>query len=103
MAERLGRRIDSLRLLPGGASKEAWEVETEGERLIVRRAGGGVIRAETLSLEHEFRVLEAAYQAGVRVPRPIAYLGLLGGREAFALERVEGETIGRRIVRHPPP
>ncbi len=103
LAERLGRRVDSLRLLPGGASKEAWEVEAEGERLIVRRAGGGVIRRDTLSLEHEFRVIEAAYEAGVKVPRPIAYLGLVGGREAFALERVEGETIGRRVVRRPPP
>jgi aminoglycoside phosphotransferase (APT) family kinase protein len=47
-------------------------------------------------------VLEAAYAAGVKVPRPVAYLGALGGREAFAMERVSGETIGRRIVRHPP-
>jgi aminoglycoside phosphotransferase (APT) family kinase protein len=52
-------------------------------------------------LEREFRVLEAAYAAGVAVPRPYAYLGELGGREAFAMERVEGETIGRRIVRNP--
>ena len=34
---------------------------------------------------------------------PIAYLGELGGREAFAMERVDGETIGRRIARNPPP
>jgi len=102
LAERLGRRVESLRLLPGGASKEAWAVDAGGERLIVRRAAGGVIHRYTLPLEHEFRVLEAAYEAGVKVPRPVAYLGLLGGREAFAVERVSGETIGRRIVRDPP-
>jgi aminoglycoside phosphotransferase (APT) family kinase protein len=39
----------------------------------------------------------------VSVPRPVAYLGEVGGREALAMERVEGETIGRRIVRDPPP
>ena len=92
-----------MHLLPGGASKEAWAVDAEGSRLLVRRAAGGVIHAGTLSLEDEFRVLEAAAEAGVKVPRPVAYLGELGGREAFAMERVEGETIGRRIARNPPP
>jgi aminoglycoside phosphotransferase (APT) family kinase protein len=91
-----------MHLLAGGASKEAWAVDAEGERLLVRRAAGGVIHAATLSLEHEFQVLEAAAEAGVRVPKPVAYLGELGGREAFAMERVDGETIGRRIARNPP-
>jgi aminoglycoside phosphotransferase (APT) family kinase protein len=92
-----------MRLLAGGASKEAWAVEAGGERLLVRRALEGVIHQATLSLEQEFHVLEAAAEAGVKVPRPVAYLGELGGREAFAMELVEGETIGRRIVRDPPP
>jgi aminoglycoside phosphotransferase (APT) family kinase protein len=103
LADKLGRRIESMHLLPGGASKEAWAVDADGERLLVRRAGGGVIHEDTLSLEHEFQVLEAALEEGVKVPRPVAYLGQLGGREAFAMELVEGETIGRRIVRDPPP
>jgi aminoglycoside phosphotransferase (APT) family kinase protein len=103
LAEKLGRPVDSMQLLPGGASKEAWAVEAGGERLLVRRALGGVIHEDTLSLEHEFQVLEAALEAGVKVPRPVAYLGELSGREAFAMELVEGETIGRRIVRDPPP
>jgi aminoglycoside phosphotransferase (APT) family kinase protein len=98
----LGLRVRSMHLLPGGASKEAWAVDADGSRLLVRRAGGGVIHEATLSLEQEFQVLEAAAEVGVKVPRPIAYLGELGGREAFAMERVEGETIGRRIVRDPP-
>jgi aminoglycoside phosphotransferase (APT) family kinase protein len=100
---RLGRRVTSMQLLPGGASKEAWAVDADGERLLVRRALAGVIHEATLSLEDEFRVIEAAAEAGVKVPRPVAYLGLVGGREAFAMELVEGETIGRRIVREPPP
>jgi aminoglycoside phosphotransferase (APT) family kinase protein len=62
----------------------------------------GVIHRDTLTLEQEFHVLEAAVAAGVRAPRPIAYLGEVDGREAFAMERVEGETIGRRLVRDPP-
>jgi aminoglycoside phosphotransferase (APT) family kinase protein len=103
LAERLGRPVESMRQLAGGASKEAWSVDAGGEPLLVRRAAGGVIHRETLSLEHEFEVLRAAAAAGVRVPEPVAYLGELGGREAFAMARVDGETIGRRIVRSPPP
>ena len=103
---RLGGGVEKARLVPGGASKEAWAVDVRRDdgisEVIVRRAAGGVIHADTLALEHEFRVLEAAYAAGVKVPRPVAYLGSVGGREAFAMERVSGETIGRRIVRAPP-
>jgi aminoglycoside phosphotransferase (APT) family kinase protein len=86
-------------LLAGGASKEAWAVDAGGERLLVRRAAVGVIHRHTLSLAEEFAVLEAAYEAGVKVPRPILYIEDLDGREAFVMERLEGETIGRRIVR----
>ena len=103
LEERLGARVESMRLLPGGASKEAWAVDAGGEALLVRRAGVGVIHETTLTLAQEFEVLRAAHEAGVKVPRPIAYLGELGGREAFAMERVAGETIGRRIVKAPPP
>ena len=102
LRRRLGaREVGEPRLLAGGASKEAWAVEVDGRPLLVRRAAGGVIHRGTLSLEHELRVLQVAHDAGVRVPRPYGYLGELDGREAFAMERVEGETIGRRIVTRP--
>jgi aminoglycoside phosphotransferase (APT) family kinase protein len=99
----LGGRVDSATLLPGGASKEAWAVLVDGEEVIVRRALAGVIHRDTLSREHEFEVLQAAHETGVRVPRPIAYFPDLDGREGFVMERVHGETIGRRIVKAPPP
>jgi aminoglycoside phosphotransferase (APT) family kinase protein len=96
--------IASAKLLPGGASKEAWAVDlADGTELLVRRASVGVIHRDTLTLEQEFRVLEAAVAAGVAAPRPVQYLGEVDGHEAFAMERVRGETIGRRIVRNPPP
>lgn len=100
----LGAPIAGAVLLPGGASKEAWAVDTaDGRELLVRRAAGGVIHEGTLSLEQEFDVLRAAHEAGVKVPEPIAYLGEVDGREAFVMQRVQGETIGRRIVKSPPP
>jgi aminoglycoside phosphotransferase (APT) family kinase protein len=97
----LGRdvEISDPVLLAGGASKEAWAVDAGGERLLVRRAAGGVIHKHTLSLADEFEVLRAAHEAGVKVPRPYGYIADLEGREAFVMERLEGETIGRRIVR----
>jgi aminoglycoside phosphotransferase (APT) family kinase protein len=95
----LGTGVSEPVLLAGGASKEAWSVDAGGEKLLVRRAAVGVIHKHTLSLAHEFAVLEAAYEAGVKVPRPIRYIPDLDGREAFVMERLAGETIGRRIVR----
>jgi aminoglycoside phosphotransferase (APT) family kinase protein len=89
-------------LLAGGASKEAWAVDAGGEPLLVRRAAVGVIHRHTLSLADEFAVIEAAHEAGVKVPRPILYIADLDGREAFVMERIPGETIGRRIVRMEP-
>jgi aminoglycoside phosphotransferase (APT) family kinase protein len=95
----LGSEPSEPKLLAGGASKEAWAVDAGGERLLVRRAAVGVIHKHTLSLADEFAVLEAAHEAGVKAPRPIAYIPDLDGREAFVMECLEGETIGRRIVR----
>ena len=95
----LGSDVSEPVLLAGGASKEAWGVDAGGRRLLVRRAAVGVIHRHTLSLRDEFEVLQAAYEAGVKVPRPIVYIESLDGREAFVMERLEGETIGRRIVR----
>ncbi len=100
----LGLPLTGAVLLAGGASKEAWAVDTaDGRELLVRRAAGGVIHEGTLSLRDEFEVLVAAREAGVKVPEPIAYLGEVEGRVAFVMERVHGETIGRRIVKSPPP
>src|SRR5437764_5459988 len=100
LAALFGRGVELTEpvLLAGGASKEAWAVDADGVPLLVRRAAGGVIHRHTLSLEHEYAVLEAAYEAAVKVPRPYGYIADLDGREAFVMERLEGETIGRRIV-----
>src|SRR3954471_4627623 len=101
--DELGGRLGRAVLLAGGASKEAWAVELDGEEVLVRRAAPTVMHAFTLTLEQEFRVLQVAADAGVKVPRPIAYYPDVGGGKAFAMDRVRGETIGRRIVRQPQP
>ena len=101
LSEMFGREVEITEpvLLAGGASKEAWAVDADGERLIVRRAAATVMHHHTLTLAQEFAVIEAAYEAGVKAPKPYGYLPDLAGREAFAMARLDGDTIGRRIVR----
>ncbi|MEI7760497.1 MAG: phosphotransferase family protein [Thermoleophilia bacterium] len=104
VAAALGSPVTQATQLAGGASKEAWAVTTaDGRELLLRRAGGGTIHLDSLSLRDEFDVLVTARAAGVLVPEPLEYLGSLDGSEAFTMELVRGETIGRRIVRNPPP
>lgn len=97
--------VERAVIIVGGASKEAWVVDArtpEGTmELFVRRAAGGVIYSETLSLEQEYEVLRTAHEWGVKAPKPHGYLESLDGREAFVMERLEGESIGRRIVQRP--
>src|SRR5690242_21141544 len=97
----LGCEPSEPKLLAGGASKEAWAIDAGGEPLLVRRAAVGVIHRHTLSLADEFAVLQVAHDAGVRVPHPYGYIPDLAGREAFVMERLQGETIGRRVVQRP--
>jgi aminoglycoside phosphotransferase (APT) family kinase protein len=101
LSEMLGREVEISEpvLLAGGASKEAWAVDAGGERLIVRRAAATVMHHHTLTLEQEYAVIEAAYESGVKAPKPYGYLPDLAGREAFVMARLDGDTIGRRVVR----
>jgi aminoglycoside phosphotransferase (APT) family kinase protein len=95
-------KVTSALQLPGGASKEAWAIDLEAKagplEVLVRRAGGGTINSETLTLEQEFKVLKLAFNAGVTAPEPLVYLKDCFGREAFVMQRLHGESIGRRVV-----
>ena len=98
-------RVERFALLAGGASMEAWAVDAQTPQgpapLLLRRGAGGRIYRDALSLEQEHRVLQAAFAGGMTVPRPAGYLGDLLGREAYVMERVQGEAVGRRLVQRP--
>jgi aminoglycoside phosphotransferase (APT) family kinase protein len=99
-------RIDGLRLLTGGASRQTWSFDaivehadgrTESLPLVARadpRKGPNV-----MSRELEYGVLESAGAAGVPVPRVHAMGDDSLGVPFFLMERVEGQTIPRRILR----
>ncbi len=102
-------QVKGLILLPGGASQEMWRLDLnvlggwwQGEHhLVMRRHVGTKIYAEALDPDAEFRVLQAAYNSHVPVPRPYWFLSNLLGHPSLLMQRLEGETIGRRIVREP--
>jgi aminoglycoside phosphotransferase (APT) family kinase protein len=97
--------VTDLTLLAGGASMEAWALAVRAPQgplsLVLRRASGGRIYPDALSLEHEHALIAEAHRAGVKVPRPYGFLPDLLGHDAFLMERLSGETVGRRIVRLP--
>ena len=97
--------VTQLTLLAGGASMEAWALDARTPQgalsLVLRRASGGRIYPDALSLEEEHALVAEAHRAGVKAPRPYGCLPDLLGHDAFLMERLSGETIGRRIVRLP--
>lgn len=93
--------VDNLRLLTGGASRQTWSFDaTVGEQtfpLVMRadaRTGAG-----SMPRDLEYRLLEAAHEAGVPVPKMHALGDDSLGMPFFLMERIEGETIARRLLR----
>ena len=96
-------KIDGLHRLSGGASRETWSFDAtteDGARhaLVLRRDPGGLAGQSDRGVE--FALLEAARAGGVAVPR-VAFLLEAGDAlgSGFVMERVDGETIPRRILR----
>jgi aminoglycoside phosphotransferase (APT) family kinase protein len=94
------------RQLTGGASRDTWTVDlvvhgAEKQSLVVRRDLGGQIMPDALDRATEFAVLQRAHQAGVLVPRPrwVCMDATVLGSPFFVMDRLEGESVGRRVLR----
>jgi len=95
--------VHDLRRCSGGASRETWAFDATGASgrvhpLVLRRDPAAQANAEHRATE--YAVLAAAHRGGVPVPQVFALLGAedrLGA--GFVMDRVEGETIPRRILR----
>jgi aminoglycoside phosphotransferase (APT) family kinase protein len=102
---RVDVRVSGLARLPGGASRETWAFDAEvGGRslpLVLRRDPPG--RPGARDCAHELLLLRAAAAAGVPVPAPRWGESSPDVLDApfLVMERVEGETIPRRILREP--
>jgi len=102
------RELRSFARLSGGASQETYKLEIETEAgakmLALRRSAGGVWDDELLpgraGIQTEALLMRLAKEAGVPEPEVFAELERkdeLG--QGFAMEWLEGETLGARIVR----
>lgn len=99
----MGGTVTDLRRLSGGASRETWSFDiAEGtgdlRRLILRRDPAG---APSGAMVKEARLLTVAGAAGVPVPRIVATGDTSSalGSPFVVTERLEGETIPRRLLR----
>jgi aminoglycoside phosphotransferase (APT) family kinase protein len=96
----LGGPISGLRQLSGGASKETWRFQAGATPLILRRSPGGAAISNAVPLATEAALIRAAAGAQVPVPAVVRVCDPADGLgEAYIMSCVEGETLGRRIVR----
>ena len=95
--------IEGLRRCSGGASRETWALDARDTRqhihpLVLRRDPSGQWSATGRGTE--YAVLAAAGRAGVPAPQVRALLDPDDGLGAgFLMDRIDGETIPRRILR----
>jgi len=93
--------VSGLRRLSGGASQETWVFTAGGRELILRRKPEGMTGSgNAIGLDKEAVLIQAAARQGAPVP-PIVHVCTPddGLGEAYVMGKVEGETLGRRIVR----
>ncbi len=93
--------VSGVRRLSGGASQETWAFDAGERKLILRRKPEGVMGGgNAIGLAKEAALIKAAAKQGAPVPAVVHVCTPADGLgEAYVMERVEGETLGRRIVR----
>jgi aminoglycoside phosphotransferase (APT) family kinase protein len=98
-----GDWIDGMRRLSGGASRETWSLDLVGPAgtrpLILQRARAGTTGSGP-GMAAEAELMRLAATGGVPVPRVLADDGGDAlGAPCVVMERLEGETIARKILR----
>lgn len=109
LSEQLGSpaKITDARPLAGGASRESWYLrvslgDTE-KQYVLRRDLPAQMYEGALSREQEFRLMDAAYHAGVKLAKvrfSCTDASVLGS-DFFIMDYVEGISIGRKVITMP--
>lgn len=96
--------LDDARPLTGGSIQENWMLACRvdgGERGFVLRKDAPATIASSRPRAEEFRILRAAFAAGVRVPEPVGFCadpGVVGAPFAL-MGLVSGVGLGPRVVK----
>ena len=104
LARLLGGPVAGLQRLSGGASQETWAFAlgaAPARPLILRRAPAGAAQRSSGSagLAAEAALITLAGQHSVPVPEVLRVLQVADGLgEGFIMQRLPGETLGRRIA-----
>jgi aminoglycoside phosphotransferase (APT) family kinase protein len=102
--------VENLHRMPGGASRETWAFDAVFEeagrparlQLVLRRDPGSTA-VQATGRREEFLLQRAAHARGVPVPR-VRWRGAdpdTLGADFYIMDRVEGETLARRLLRDP--
>jgi aminoglycoside phosphotransferase (APT) family kinase protein len=98
--------VANLRRMTGGASRETWALDVGIERpgqpaearaLVLR--GFQKDSPQAMDARAEYTVLGAAVAGGVPAPRPLLLDETLLEMPFYLMERIAGETIGRRLIK----
>src|SRR4051795_4104179 len=94
----LGVDVAEVRMtqIPGGASRETWLAEGDAGRWVLRRDPKGSVSLVPIGDEHE--LISRATEAGVPVPRPLAFEPD-GGRfdtAGLLMAHVDGTSVAPR-------
>lgn len=103
VAHGIAGRVEGLERLSGGASRETWALEVVSpdgrQSLILQRLRAGTVGGGPGMLG-EAALISAARELGVPVPRVVAADGGDAiGAPCIVTERLEGETIARKLLR----
>ena len=108
LSKAVGQPVTVTRAAPlaGGASMETWSLDATvngaPERVVLRRDMAVNMYAAALTRAQEFHLLGVAHRAGVMVPLPRwCYAGDESTRPFFVMNRVDGESVGRKVVKLP--
>ena len=102
--------VRALEPLPGGACQENYVVEVTlgsgplaGDRKLALRSDSKTSLPGSLGRAAEYEVVRAAAAAGVRTPGAhfLAHGLIREGSDAYFMDWVEGNALGRRVVSHP--
>ncbi|NOT56645.1 MAG: phosphotransferase, partial [Deltaproteobacteria bacterium] len=100
--------VAHVRLLTGGASRQTWSFDAHAEQTdgqtvtlpLILRCDPPEGPQAVMSRALEFQTIHAAYSEGVLVPKPYFLGDESLGVPFFIMERIDGETIPRRLFRN---